>query len=399
MMKVLQINAIYGRLSTGRTTKELHEYLQNNGIDSYVASPELNGLTENSYKIGNVLDHKIHALESRIWGLQGYFSHIPTIALIQYMETIAPDVVILRNLHGNYVNLPMLLKYIAKKQIATILVLHDCWFFTGKCPYYIEDNCDRWLSGCGNCPAMRKGNPSFFFDQSEKMYRDKKMLFSRIEKLAVVGVSRWVAEDAKLSLLKNARKITYIYNWIDLKQFRPKQRMNERFTILGVAASWSQLKGIDVFYALAEMVPENVRIILIGEYSHLEVKPANIEFVGPVHDVAQLAEYYADADVFVNPSIQETFGKTTAEALASGTPVIAYKGTATPELIGEDGKCGYLVCSMDAKDYLKCIEKIMDTGSMQFSEACRKRAELLFEKETNIQQYLELCKELVDDNG
>lgn len=395
-MRVLQINAIYGRLSTGRTTKELHEYLLSEGIDSYVASPELNGLSENCYKIGNIVDRKIHALESRFFGLQGYFSHIPTLQLLKYIESITPDIIILRNLHGNYVNLPMLLKYIAEKHIATILVLHDCWFFTGKCPYYIEDNCDRWKKSCGMCPALRKGNTSLFFDRSAKIHRDKKTLFSRIEKLAVVGVSKWVAEDAMHSLLMGAKKITYIYNWIDLELFKPKEKRNDKFTILGVAASWSAAKGIDVFNSLADMIPEDAQIVLVGDHTPLDVKHKKIRYVGAVHNVSELAEYYANSDVFVNPSIQETFGKTTAEAIASGIPVIAFKGTATPELIGEDSGCGYLVESMDANEYMKYIERIKERGSVRFSEACRKRAEMLFEKDTNIRKYLELCRELLE---
>ena len=60
-MRVLQINAVYEKFSTGRTTKELHEAMLANGIESFVASPNLESLTDNSYLIGNRIDHIIHA--------------------------------------------------------------------------------------------------------------------------------------------------------------------------------------------------------------------------------------------------------------------------------------------------------------------------------------------------
>lgn len=90
-----------------------------------------------------------------------------------------------------------MLTYIAQNNIATVLVLHDSWFYTGKCVYYIECSCNRWKKHCGDCPALKLGNPSFFFDKTEKMLADKKKLFSSIERLAVIGVSQWVTEDAK----------------------------------------------------------------------------------------------------------------------------------------------------------------------------------------------------------
>ena len=85
-MKVLQINAVYEKFSTGRTTKELHEAMQSKGIESFVACPDLALLSENGYKIGNKLDWKFHALLSRITGKQGYFSHFATKGLLNYIS-------------------------------------------------------------------------------------------------------------------------------------------------------------------------------------------------------------------------------------------------------------------------------------------------------------------------
>lgn len=406
-MRILQINAVYEKYSTGRNTKELHEFLQNNRIESYVASPDLGGLVDNCYCIGNRIDRKIHALCSRISGKQGYFSIKATKGLLNYMDDISPDIVVLGNLHGNYINLNMLLEYIKRKNIITVLVLHDCWFYTGKCVYYIEDNCSKWKNGCGECPALKKGNPSFFFDKSNKMLKDKEKHFEGIKNLAVVGVSKWVTDDVKLSILHGAKVITYIYNWIDLDLFSPDIVSNirqiyclgDKKIVLGVAMSWNIAKGIEIFNKLADTLPDEYQIVLIGDYSKVKNPNKKIKFVGTINKSSELAQFYSEAYVFVNPSIQETFGKTTAESMACGTPVIAYNGTAMPELIGKDGKCGALVNSLNALDYKHEIENMSLCDMSIIQQNCRNRATDLFDKDTNIRKYLELFDNLIDNRS
>ena len=402
-MKILQINAVYEKNSTGRTTKEMHDYFLSNNIESYVAAPDLNGCTEYTFQIGSRIDRKAHAFFSRLFGLQGYFSHFPTIGLIKYIKQINPDIVILRNLHGNYVNLKMLLNYLAETKTPIIIVLHDCWFFTGKCVYYIEDHCDRWKSECGHCPALKKGNPSLILDRSRKMLMDKKKWFSQINKLAVIGVSKWVSEDASISILKNAIH-SYIYNWIDLEQFKrhdmqthkKEYGIDKKYVVLGIAAFWSTAKGIDVFNDLADILSEDFAVVLVGDTSRLQRKNEKIHYIGSISNVNELINMYSIADVFVNPSIQETFGKTTAEALACGTPVVAYNGTATPELIGHDESCGILVDSVDPVDYKEAIIKVV-TSEVDYKRTCRNRAEQLFDKKTNIEKYMQLIFQMTDN--
>lgn len=404
-MRILQINAIYEKFSTGRTTKEMHEYFLAHNIESYVASPELSNLNGNCYKIGNIIDQKIHGLFSRIFGLQGYFSYFSTKKLINFIENIKPDIIILRNLHGNYINLPLLLKYIGENKIATVLVLHDSWFYTGKCVYYIEDECMKWKHSCGNCPALKKGNVSFLFDRSSKMLKDKHKLFSKIDKLAVVGVSNWVTNDAKISILRNARILQCIYNWIDLDRFKLRDnvrlknelRLENKFIILGVSTFWNKQKGIDIFMKLAELLPNNFQIVLVGNYSTKNINNEKIMFLGSINNVDYLAQLYNVADVFMNPTMQETFGKTTAEALASGTPVVAYNGTATPELIGYDGACGYLIDDLNPESYRDAIIKIYEDGIEKYKYSCINRAQQMFGKERNLKKYMELFYTLLED--
>lgn len=405
-MKVLQINAVYKKSSTGRTTSELHEYMQEHGIESYVATPDLFGLKKNAFKISSKADLKLHALMSKVTGLQGYYSHIATIKLLKYVDSINPDIIHLRNLHGNYINLKMLLNYIAKKDIATVLTLHDVWFYTGRCCYYTEDNCYKWKTTCQNCPALKKYNNSWFFDRSKKMQRDKKKWFSKINRLGVVGVSSWVTDDAaKSEILKNASVCRTIYNWIDLDLFDAKRYpdskknrdLEGKFVILGIAQNWTAAKGVDVFKELSELIDDDCVILMIGNPNGNK-STEKIKFMGATNSAKELAEFYALADVFVNPSIQETFGKTTAEALSSGTPVIGFNATATPEIVGTNEECGYILDENNAQAYLEKINIIKECGKEKYSSNCRARAEKLFDMQTNIEEYMSLYNELNEMN-
>ena len=406
-MKVLQINAVYEKFSTGRLVKELHETLLQNSVESYVACPDLCGLQDNAFQIGNPMDWKIHALLSRITGKQGYFSWNATKKLLAYMDIIQPDIVHLHNLHNNYLNLPMLFHYLKNRKIAVVVTLHDCWCFTGKCMYYIEYGCSRWRNHCGKCPAQKAGNKSWYFDFSKKLRADKEKWFSWIDSLAVIGVSKWVTEDAAQSVIKDADIIQCIYNWIDLEGFRPREcsefrevlGLKNQFVVLGIAMSWIPLKGIDIFHTLADLLPENCHIVLIGDDTVIEQKHPKIQYVGTIHNADLLAQYYAIADVFVNPTVQETFGMTTAEAMACGTPIIAYNGTATPELVGRDESCGFLVDKNDAESYYKKILEIQKRDTKSLGEAARKRAEKMFSKERNIQQYLDIYQKLLKNKS
>lgn len=402
-MKVLQINAVYKKSSTGRNMSEMHDYMLNNGVQSYIASPYLEGLTENAYQLSSKLDMKIHSLLSRVFGLQGYFSVFSTLGLIKYIKNIKPDIIQLHNLHNNYINLNMLLKHIKKANIALAVTLHDTWFYTGKCCHYLEDNCYKWKTECNNCPALKKHNKSWFFDRTKKMQKDKTKYFSEIKKLGVIGVSKWTCEDAKEStILKKASIHKTIYNWIDTDVFRPydteelkrKLSLSDKFVILGVSQQWMEAKGVNIFLELSEMLDDDCIILMIGNQSSY-TDNEKIKFIGSTDNVQHLADYYNIADVFLNPSFQETFGKTTAEALSCGTPVIAFNTTASPELVGTDEECGYILDENIAKKYLEKIEIIKKNKKNHYKDNCTRRARLLFDKNANINEYINVYNELL----
>lgn len=399
-MKILQINAVSGIRSTGRICVDIANYLNNNGDKGYIAYSS--GLPyEKGYKIGKTLEIKVHGLYSRIFGLQAYFSKDSTIKLINYIKDLKPDIVHLNNLHGNYINLKLLLKYLAENDIPTVLTLHDCWFYTGKCTHYTVDGCYKWQNGCGNCSRLKKDNPSWFFDRTKKMYKDKKELFEKIPRLAVVGVSDWITNEARKSFLSSAKIITRIYNWIDLDVFKPvntemlrnKLKLENKFVILGVASSWCNAKGLDKFIELASLIPEDMIIIIVGNIDRKVAISKNIIHIKETHNVKELVEYYSIADIFINLSLEESFGKVTAEALACGIPVVVLKSTANPELVGEG--CGYVIEKNDLNQVYNAILKMKKKGETYYSNKCMLYAKANFNKGDRLSDYLNVYEQLI----
>lgn len=399
LMKVLQINAVNAIGSTGRNTKEIADYLNSHGHEGYIAY-SVGPSYPRGYQIGTTLDKKIHALLSRFFGLQGYFSKRSTKKLLFFIRSIKPDIVHLGNLHSNFINLSLLLSFLADNDIPTVLTLHDCWFYTGKCTHYTVDCCFKWKDTCGNCPRVKKDNTSWFFDRTEKMLSDKKKLYRDIPRLAVIGVSDWITQEAKSSILQSANIIERIYNWIDLDIFKPSETsslktrllVEKKFIILGVASGWGPSKGLDKFFALANHLPDEMIIILVGKMNN-SVAQSNIIHIPETDNISELVAYYSIADVFLNLSLEESFGKVSAEALACGTPVISINSTANAELVREG--CGFVVDEFNIDQLINLFEIIKLKTKQAFSEKCINFANENFNKDDRCSDHIDLYTRLL----
>lgn len=412
-MKVIHVNAVIGTGSTGRIVSELASGLSERGVTAQVAFSLGDG-RPGDYRIGNVLEHKAHALASRVSGRQAYFSTRGTRGLLAYLREQEPDVVHLHNLHANYVNLPMLLQYLSMRDIPTVLTLHDCWFFTGKCCHYTLDQCSRWTSGCGSCPRLKKDNPSWFFDRTAEAWRDKKTLLGQIPRLGVIGVSDWITAEAERSMLMKASLLERIYNWVDTDVFKPGgdsdglgiSHRDPQFTILGVASRWDGSKGIDDFLRLGELIDQGIlnshtstrtvrdvpRIVLVGELGQRVSLPQSVTLLGPVESQSELASIYSSASVLLQLSCEETFGKVTAESLACGTPAIVYDSTANAELIGSG--CGYAVAAGDLDLVISRLREMQSAGVSAYQDACRGEALSRFKKDDRIDDHIAMYETL-----
>lgn len=404
-MKILIINGIYGSGSSGRSISDIKTLLNSDGHDVYIATPKPYDGDE-FYRIGNELDHKVHGLFSRIIGKQAYFSQTATRKFLHYIDSIQPDLVHIQVIHGNYLNFPMLMNYLTDKKIPTVFVLDDCWYFTGKCCHYTSAKCFKWKTQCFDCPRIHQDNPSLFFDRSREIYSDKKEQFARLSRYAVVTVSDWLKEEASQSYLKHATILRRIYNAIDGEQFQYRADchtlkkhlgLKNQKIILGVATAWKDhqglSKGIQLFVQLAKILPQGYKIVLIGKPDATLSLPDNVISIPFIAGAVELSRYYSMADVFVQMSSEETFGKVTAEALCCGTPVVVFNSTANPELVGLG--CGAVVENKNVNGVLLEVLKIIAAGREQFSATCRKFAEQNFDSKRITRQYMALYQELL----
>lgn len=391
-MKILMINSVCGIRSTGRICTDLADILKEHGHECLIAYgretvPEK---YENiSYRIGSDADVKLHALSARLFDNAGFCSRKATKKLIKKIREYDPDVIHLHNLHGYYLDVEALFDYLKKSGKPVVWTLHDCWAFTGHCAHFDAVGCNKWKTGCHHCPQKREYPTSFLFDNSKKNYADKKRLFTQVENLTPVTPSGWLAGIVRESFL-GKYDIKVIPNGIDLDIFKPtnsdfrkKYGLENKKIILGVASAWDKRKGLDDFVSLSALLDESYAVVLVGiDEKQKCALPKNIIAISKTNNALELAEVYSAADVFVNPSRQETMGLTTVEAMACGTPVAVSDLTAVPEVVTSDG--GLILPALTPEKIRDGIENVLKA---KFDP--RKNAEI-FEKKRQFMRYLAL---------
>ena len=395
-MKIVQINAFFGKGSTGKICLGIAELLEKEGLDNCVLYSGSG--VENPLGI-RYTDHKyvkLIALKSRICGNFGFNSVNETKKLIKALDKLSPEIVHLHNIHSHNCHFEMLLSYLKERHIKTIWTFHDCWCFTGYCTYFDVARCDKWKRVCRDCPQKRKF--SFFFDKSSQLYNKKKSSFDGLD-LIIVTPSKWLSDRVQESFLSNV-PIRVIYNGIDLNTFTPKeenfsniiQKSNDEKIVLGVADVWEYRKGLDVFINLAERLPKQYKIVLVGTDNNVDEQlPKNIISIHRTQDQKELALLYSIADVFVNPTREEVLGLTNIEANACGTPVITFRSGGSPECIDESS--GSVVDCDDIDALEKEIIRICETHPYS-KEACVNRAKS-FDQNERFMEYVELYKKLL----
>lgn len=397
-MKILQINAVYGFGSTGIIAKDIKSLLENNGHKSYIAYQTAVNPPKDSYQIGNKLDWKLHALYSRIFGKQAYASKHATKKLIKYIGKISPDVVHFHNLHSNYINLNLLCDYLAKENIATVITMHDCWYFTGKCTHYVAVNCDKWQKDCDKCPLNKTEQPSLFFDTTKNVLKDKTAHLNKIKNLTLVGCSEWITAEAKKSHL-TPQNITTIYNGVDTSIFFPhnnnfkeKYNISEDFVIVGMANKWCLPENRNAVNQIIERNKDS-KIVIVGcspSQKELFKKNKNVIALDYVTDRQELSDIYASGNVFVNLTHADTLPTVNMEAICCGTPVITYNCCGSPELVDNDS--GFVVNKNNIPALLEKIDFIKHNPiQIPIQEKHKK-----FDKNTCYNKYLEIYKKITE---
>ncbi len=381
-MKVVQINDLCNAGSIGKISVFLSKWLSAEGIENYIFYSD--GYTDYdlAVKYTNKLYIKAQALKSRVFGNYGFNSKLATRRLVSKLQEIAPDIIHLHNLHGHNVNLEIFFEYAKNNNIKLIWTFHDCWAMTGYCPHFTMANCSKWTTHCKDCEQRK--NYSWFFDKSSELQERKEKCFSGLD-LTIITPSQWMSNVVKQSFLKEY-PVEVVNNGINLNifkkvetDFRKKYNCENKFIILGVSFGWSKRKGLDVFIQLSQQLSEDYQIVLVGTDESIDsFLPKNIISIHKTHNQEELAEIYSAADIFFNPTREDTFPTVNMEAIACETPVLSFDIGGSNETILPG--CGCVIKDFSIEEIKKNIYDMKEKIN-KYSLNCKENRGLYNENE------------------
>ena len=343
-MRVLLINVVCGIRSTGRICTDLASTLEAQGHEVKIAYgretvPER--FQKYAVKIGSDLDVRLHGVQARLLDGAGFGSQAATKRFLEWADHYNPDLLWLHNIHGYYINVPMLFHWIKKRPNMEVRwTLHDCWAFTGHCAHFNQIDCRKWETHCEKCPLKSAYPASLFIDHSFENYDKKRTAFTNVEHMTIITPSQWLADLVKKSFLGDY-PVQVQHNTIDTTVFKPtpsdfrkKYGLENKVIVLGVASAWSEGKGLYDFYKLSEILDDKFQIVLVGLTARqMKELPTAILGIERTTNVTELAQIYTASDVFFNPTYADTFPTVNLEAEACGTRVITYDTGGAPETI------------------------------------------------------------------
>jgi glycosyltransferase involved in cell wall biosynthesis len=280
------------------------------------------------------------------------------------------------NLHwinAGFLNLGM----IGRIRQPVVWTLHDMWPFTGVCHY--SDGCRKFRDTCGACPMLESDRAS---DLSRWNWRRKRDSIGKMD-LTIVTPSRWLAGLAGESRILGPVPVEVIPNGVDIDVFRPAPKTavrkllgldrDKKVVLFGGAhALTDPRKGARFLSHALEIIknraPETPLQVLVfgaeipetGLTFHFETR-----YLGFIRDERLLAQMYAAADVYVTPPTEENLANTVIEALACGTPTVAFDVGGMAEMVLH-GKNGYLARASDATDLARGIQWALEsTGRLK----------------------------------
>lgn len=412
MLNLLQINSTQNYGSTGRIAENIGILANECGFDTYmVHGPRcVNTSALKSICTESSFEEKLHGMASRLFDAHGLGSKCATKRLIEKIREIDPDIIHLHNIHGYYINYPILFSYLKEVKKPVVWTLHDIWPFTGHCSYFELDcpkwqsDCQKWQSDCQKC-QLTHTYPKSFTDFSHRNFRMKKAAFNGVENMILVPVSNWLDGLLKQSFLKDY-KTCVIHNGIDVSVFNVKDDNSEikrkygvsaEKIIIGVASPFTPKKGFDDFIQMRRMLPDEYQIVLVGlTAEQINLLPAGITGIARTQNISELASLYSAADVFVNLTYADNFPTTNIEALACGTPVVTYQTGGSPEAIDEN--TGIVVPKGNLDEARDAVVKICENGKMYYKQDCRKRAEKFFNKDDCFRMYIDLYNKMIQNS-
>lgn len=403
--KFFFINTTFGGGGAPKVARDLYSHL-NAGTEyeayfAYGRGPKTDD--PRAIKIGNVFEFLVHLLLVRAFGLEGLGSYFSTRKLIRIIQKQKPEIIHLHNLHGYYLNFASLFAFLKTLDVPIVWTLHDEWAMTSLRAH--STGCTHCKTGVGTCTSMYtypKAYTTFFLPW---MLRRKHEAFSGVKNLNIIAPAQWLAESAKKSFL-GQYPIHTVHNGIEADLFAScledkKKEMRrvyglptEKTVVLFSAHKMSDVnKGIGYVLSAAQSL-EKSDAFFVGIGSMPDPGIGNVKIMGYVNDRKKLAELYGLADLFVFPSVAETFSLVLLEAMASGLAIVGFAIPAFQEIV--DTEIGILVPPRDQKQLTAAVAALVaDKKQMAvMGQAGRKRVVAHFTHRQFIEGYVEIYGKL-----
>ena len=308
-------------------------------------------------------------------------------------------------LHLHWVNAGLVnMKHLAKVDKPIVWTLRDMWPMTGGCHYALD--CENYKERCGNCCQLKRKGPH---DLSQFVLKRKIKYVPR--RTVLVGISNWIAERARESSIFREFDIRWIPNNVNVDNFSPVEKETARallgiktrkkVILAGAQSLRSPYKGFDKFLAAMRMLDSNDYLLtFFGKLEEQPIKDLGFPFktFGFLHDDIALRLVYSAADVFIAPSMTEAFGKTIAESMACGTPVVCFDATGPKDIIDHQTN-GYKARPFDAGDLATGVRWILESDYPQLCKRAREKVVRTFDSKLIAKRYEELYEELLNANS
>lgn len=318
-----------------------------------------------------------------------------------------PDIINLHWICGGFLKIETLAKLQNKPVVWT---LHDMWAFTGGCSY--NQDCERYTNSCGACPQLGSSKDR---DLSRWVWQRKARAWRNVN-LTIVTPSLWLAKCAASSSLLKNRRIEVIPNGLDIQQYKPVNRQlarellnfpQDKHLILfgSIKATGDLRKGFHLLQPALQLLSqsgwrERVEVVVFGASAPSDPPDLGFKshYLGKLNDDISLALAYAAVDVFVAPSVQDNLPNTVMEALACGTPAVAFNIGGVPDMIDHQEN-GYLANPFEIQDLARGISWILEDRDrwLKLCERARKKTEQEFTQTVQASRYLALFEKLVSE--
>ena len=409
-MKVLIVNTSDIQGGAARAAYRLHKALLAQGVDSQMlvqnkVSDDFTVLPLATTKIQkgfSKMRPTLDTLPVKLYKNKTLFSPswLGFSSVVDKINEINPDIVHLHWINGGMIKIEEL----ARIKAPIVWSLHDMWAFTGGCHY--DENCTAYENNCGNCKVIGSEKAK---DLSKKIFDRKQKIFSQIENMTIVGLSRWLHECAKSStLLKNEKHIN-LPNPIDTNIFKPfdKEKARElwslpkdkKLVLFGAMGTTSDpRKGFDELSdAMLKIENKNIEFVVFGSSEPQDSQNFGFKthYLGSLADDVSLVALYSAVDVMIVPSVQENLSNAIMESLACSTPVVSFDIGGNSDMIVHKEN-GYLAKPFDTNDLADGIEWILNNEN--YDELCQNAREKVlreFDSVVVAKKYIELYKEIL----